>query len=106
MPAYSKITDYGYVSRKEIATVWALCFMRIKFRIRANKWELFDAVRKKKAWPKTALGRKEFICFTILGCSPSAYEKERGRNLRRSYHFNSQERREANKILLPDCLLT
>lgn len=47
MSAYSKITDDGYASRKEIATVWELCFMRIKFRIRANKWELFDAVREK-----------------------------------------------------------
>lgn len=64
MSAYSKITDYGYVSRKEIATVWALCFMRIKFRIRANKWELFDAVRKKKKnMAKDSFGKKGIYLF-------------------------------------------
>lgn len=58
MSAYSKITDDGYASRKEIATVWELCFMRIKFRIRANKWELFDAVREKKNMAKDSFGKK------------------------------------------------
>lgn len=41
MSAYSKNTDDKYTSRIETATIWALCFIKIEFRIRANKWGIF-----------------------------------------------------------------